>query len=139
MASLVGWAKSWLPAAENVAPEAAQTAGQAMGTSAAAAGDILNPHTAEVMQRMYQQARPAVQALEDAGAFGSPADRLTKVADASRWGRLPAEFSPDMPSGVGPAPAELGPGATMGPPQMPTHRSLADAADAAYQRLVGRR
>ena len=75
--------------------------GPAVEAVSRSARDILNPATAVTMSRMYQSARPAVQALQDAGAFAG--DRtvggLHRIAGAAgtvreKLGEYLPEFTP---------------------------------------------
>lgn len=91
LGGLLGWAKGWLPGASKVAsggilgPAVAQAA-------SASASDIFNPATAQKMGQMYEQARPAVEALEKTGLFAG--DRTVGgLYGAKPLGELNPEFT----------------------------------------------
>lgn len=101
---LVGWMKGMLPDSITGASRGLQRAasgmsglpygaGRAMGTSPAGAADILNPRTAEVMQQMYDKARPVVAAQEATGMFGGD-----RTVGGLYKGNLPAlgEIAPEF-------------------------------------------
>ncbi len=74
--ALEGLLKYGLAKAPNAAPKMVST-GEAMGTSAQGANDMLHPSALNMMDKMYQQANPVFKGLQDAGAFAG--NRLTNT------------------------------------------------------------
>lgn len=116
----------------SVAREAAGMArppltGAFLDNTIASGRNIFNPETAAVMERMHQQNRPVVQAMENAGAFSG--DRsvggLHRAAPVSGLGGINPEFTP------------VGGEATLnaGRPQAP---QMADPQMAAFHRVLAR-
>lgn len=69
-----------------------------VGRLAGSLGDILNPQTEVVMERMHQAARPAFKALEKAGTFAG--DRtvggLRTLGNAAKVGETLGEVNPEF-------------------------------------------
>lgn len=100
LTGLIGKVGGLLRGASSTAPEAVQglsraTSGfEAIPGASLSSQDILNPHTAGVMQRMYDAASPTFQAMEKSGAFSG--DR--SVGSLRPLGEVPTlgETSPEF-------------------------------------------